>query len=110
MAKRKVSPAQVALLRGMQNHQTLHAYGVQGNAPPLWPTRSAWVQDYTRYAVNPGMRSILPSTLDALLWLGLVEEEHRYKASTHTMEGFTWDNWTINYRLIEQGKAVIETG
>lgn len=101
----KISATQLAILQGMREKTTLHAHVVKGNVPPLYPTRSAWIQKVETYS-NHGMKSILLSTLDALLRERLIEESDRYRSGTPVQGNYAWEVWTVNYRLTDTGREI----
>jgi hypothetical protein len=101
----KISATQLEILQGMREKTTLHSHVVKGNASPLYPTRSAWRQNYET-SINPGMKSILLSTLDALLREGMIEESDRYRSGTPVQGTYAWEVWTVNYRLTDKGRKI----
>jgi hypothetical protein len=104
----KISDAQRAVLQAMAENWSLHSeYEIEqgetrlGNSPSLWPEHFSF---HSRY------KSVLPSTLQALLRLSLVEEERRYMSGNPMQGDRQWERWTIVYRLSEKGKEVIKGG
>ncbi|SRR6266568_964058 len=101
----KISDAQRSVLQAMAENWSLHSeYEVEkgetrlGNSPSLWPEH---------FFLHSRYKSVLPSTLQALLRLSLVEEERRYMSGNSVQGDRQWERWTIVYRLSEKGKDLI---
>lgn len=104
----KITSAQRGVLHYMSKGWSLNSgYKVeQGEvcpgftSPALWP---AYFGTYSRYRV------VLTTTLNALLRLGMIEEERRYKSSDSMQGDRQWETWTIVYKLTNKGTAVLKT-
>src|SRR5579883_1434386 len=104
----QVSETQRHVLREMAKGWRLYSYyemeqgeersGV--SAPALW-------NDHL-FTFRPQRRPVLLLTLNKLVQLGLIEEEHRYKSGEPMQGNRQWERWTIIWKLTQKGQAVAE--
>ncbi len=105
----EVTDTQRAVVCCMANAWNLEAFYVLAQDQQT-PERGAWcwASPQSTYMYHGGRLKVSPATFAALLRLGLVEEERRYKWSETTQGDHQQERWAIVYRLTEKGQKLFQ--